>query len=134
MKTLIDYLNTLDPKRKLEMEKLHKFIQETLPNLQIKLWNFSGQTIGYGTYHYKTKSGCEGDMPIIGLSSRKQYISLYACGYDDKGYLLDTYQNKLQGAIVKKGCIQIKKLELVDLTILKEIIQKTAQSLALTKG
>jgi hypothetical protein len=38
--------------------------------------------IGYGPYHYKYATGREGDSCIIGLSGRKNYISLFAMGGD----------------------------------------------------
>ena len=33
--------------------------------------------VGFGEYHYKYKSGREGDWPITGFSPRKQNISIY---------------------------------------------------------
>src|SRR5262245_56591485 len=35
---------------------------------------------GFGSYHYKYESGREGDMPQIGISPRKQNITLYNGG------------------------------------------------------
>ena len=39
------------------------------------MWGTS--IIGFGTYRYKYESGREGDWPIVGLSPRKQNLTLY---------------------------------------------------------
>ena len=39
-----------------------------------KMWGTS--IIGFGSYHYKYKSGREGDWPITGLSPRKQNLTI----------------------------------------------------------
>ena len=40
-----------------------------------KMWGSS--IVGFGSYHYKYESGREGDMCLVGFSSRKSDISLY---------------------------------------------------------
>ena len=40
-----------------------------------KMWGTS--IIGFGSYHYKSASGREGDWMLIGFSPRKQNITLY---------------------------------------------------------
>jgi hypothetical protein len=45
--------------------------------------------IGFGSYHYRYKSGHEGDAPIVGFSPRKAAISLYVyTGAADQDELL----------------------------------------------
>lgn len=53
-----EYIAQIDEPRKHQIKKLHDFITETLPDLDVAIYH---NIIGYGKYHYKTKSGQEGD-------------------------------------------------------------------------
>lgn len=70
-----EYIDSLEGERKAEIEKIDKLIRKTVP--QLKPYMQSGM-LSYGTYKYKYASGKEGEWMVIGLSSRKNYISLYA--------------------------------------------------------
>src|SRR6185295_4967042 len=78
--------------------------------------------IGFGKYHYKYESGREGDMPLIGLSPRKQSLVLYLSGLDDE---LMPELKKLGPHSTGKVCLYIKRLADVDATILKKMIAKS---------
>lgn len=82
-----------------------------------KMWGPS--IIGFGTYHYKYDSGHEGDMCRIGFSPRKAALTLYILmgfeGYDELMAKLGKYKTS-------KTCLYIKKLEDVDVKVLKELI------------
>lgn len=79
-----------------------------------KMWGPS--IIGFGSYHYKYASGHEGDAPLIGFSPRKAAFSLYVYTPTEQSTpLLD----KLGKYKITKGCIYIKKLSDIDLSILK---------------
>ena len=78
--------------------------------------------IGFGTYHYKYKSGREGDMPIACFSPRKSELVLYGMmGFDGANSLLE----KLGKYKTGKGCLYIKRLSDVDLKLLDKMIQKS---------
>lgn len=82
--------------------------------------------IGFGQYHYKYESGHEGDICIIGFSPRKQNISLYILsGFKGQDNLL----KKLGACKAGKGCLYVKKLKDIDLTILEQIMKETIQFL-----
>ncbi len=84
---------------------------------QPKMWGPS--IIGFGTYHYKYESGHMGDAPLVGFSPRKAAISLYlASDFERKDQLLQQL-GKHKAAV---GCIYIKKLDDIDVNILKEMI------------
>jgi hypothetical protein len=78
--------------------------------------------IGFGSYHYKYKSGREGDWMKSGFSPRKQNLTIYTM-CDIKKY--DTYLNKLGKHKTGKGCLYIKKLDDVNQDILKELLSTT---------
>jgi|SRR6188768_4043430 len=82
-----------------------------------KMWGPS--IIGFGTYHYKYDSGHEGDMCRIGFSPRKAALTLYILmgfeGYDELMAKLGKYKTS-------KACLYIKKLEDIDVKVLKKLI------------
>lgn len=120
-KTVDELINKLAEPRRSEMLTLHKFIQETVPSLPIGLY---GAIIGYGNYHYKSKSGREGDWMIIGLASQKNYISLYICSLEDGEYLAEKHKDELPKTSIGKSCIRFKKLEDLDMQVLKKLLLK----------
>ena len=78
--------------------------------------------IGFGTYRYKYASGREGDWPIIGLSPRKQNLTLYIMpGFDDFTDLLA----KLGPHKTGKSCLYIKRLADIDRPTLTKIVTKS---------
>jgi hypothetical protein len=85
-----------------------------------RMWGPS--IIGFGSYHYKYDSGREGDMPLIGFSSRKAATVLYGLiGSSDSKDLLP----KLGKHSTGKGCLYIKKLSDVDQQVLEAMVVKS---------
>jgi hypothetical protein len=70
-KTIDEYIDSIEEPRKSEILKLDKFIKEAAPGLKP---HFAYNMLGYGSFHYKSKSGREGDWPVISLASQKNYI------------------------------------------------------------
>jgi hypothetical protein len=104
-----------EQKRKDSFEILRMIEQVTKE--QPKMWGTS--IVGFGSYHYKGKSGREGDWMIIGFSPRKQNLTLYLPGG------LEHFQgllSKLGKHSTGKGCLYIKRLSDVDVEVLKELI------------
>jgi hypothetical protein len=82
-----------------------------------KMWGSS--MVGFGSYHYKGKSGREGDWMLTGFSPRKQNLTLYLMGgFDEQKDLL----KKLGKYKTSVGCLYIKKLDDVDKKVLKELV------------
>ena len=125
-KTPAEYIKMIDEPRRSEIKKLHAFIQKTVPKL--KPFMQSGM-IGYGKIKYETKSGRSGDWFIIGLSSRKQYISVYACAADEKAgcYVPEKYKKELPKASIGRSCIRFKTMEDIDLKVLAKILKESAK-------
>ena len=120
MATVEEYLNGLSEPRRSEVAALHAFISKTFPHLKPSMQ--SGM-IGYGTYHYKYESGREGDAPVIGLSSRAQYISIYACE-------ASSHKAALPKANIGNSCIRIKRLSDIDLKALGKVLSEAAKRTA----
>ena len=84
-----------------------------------KFWGGTEQRIiGYGSYHYKGRSGAEGDWSVIGLAAQKNYLS-------------EVYGTRLGKVKAKRGNIQLKRASDVDLDVLREMAAR-ARELTLT--
>ncbi len=87
---------------------------------------FGSSIVGYGTYHYKYSSGHEGDAPLLAFSPRKPELVIYLYQEVVGPELLA----KLGKHKATKGCVYIKRLDDIDLAVLKTLFQK---SIAMTK-
>lgn len=126
-KTPEEYIDLVqDPDRKAEIIKLDALIKKVMPGSEPFI--LAGM-IGYGKFHYKSKSGREGDWSIIALASQKNYISVYVCGTDGEKYVAEQYKDKLPKASIGKSCIRFKKTADVDLKVLEEVIKKGVEVL-----
>ena len=111
-----------DQKRK-DAKELVKIFKE-VTKLPAKMWGTS--IIGFGSYHYKSdRSSQEGDWPLTGFSPRKANVSIYIMpGFKTFGPLLKKLgKHKVSGG----SCLYIKKLEDIDVKVLKEIIKESVK-------
>jgi predicted GIY-YIG superfamily endonuclease len=75
--------------------------------------------VGFGTFHYKSASGQEGDWFPVGFASRKAAITIYlGLSLDESTELLARLGKHTTG----KGCIYVKRLANVDLAVLQELV------------
>src|SRR4051812_38620345 len=105
-----EYLATLSEPRRSELKSLDAAIRKAVPKLKPHV-AYSGTMIGYGPYHYKYASGREGDCPIVALSSRAQYVSLYVSGHRAGKSIAEVAKPTLGKVTVGKACIRFKRLE-----------------------
>lgn len=121
-KAILDSVNTFlerieHPTRKENAMELDKLFR-SVTGLEPQLW--SGNMVGYGTYHYKYESGREGSFFMTGFSPRKTNLSLYIMpGYKDMGDRLE----KLGKHKLGKSCLYINKLADVDVSVLEGIVR-----------
>lgn len=119
-----DYINNItDEKRQNDVRELVKIFEAT-SGFPPKMWGEA--IIGFGSYHYKYESGHEGDAPLAGLSNRVAQISLYVYqDIDDKENLF----SQLGKVKTAKACIYIKKLEDINIDVLKKIITNSTKTI-----
>ena len=122
-----EYIEALPEPRRAQVRELHDFIRATVPELE-PFMERPGM-IGYGSYHYKYESGREGDSCIVGLVSRKNYISVYAMGGDGDRYVAQKYKEQLPKADIGKSCIRFKRPEDIDFEILARILQESERTM-----
>jgi hypothetical protein len=115
----------LPEERRAQVARLDAFIRKTVPQLKPFV---HGAMLAYGSYHYKYASGREGDWFRIGVASQKAYISLYACGADERGYVAERYKERLPKANVGKSCVRFKRFDDLDPGVLRELLQESARS------
>lgn len=97
-------------------------IMEKQSGFPAKMWGSA--IIGFGTYHYKYESGREGDAPLVGFSPRKTEFALYLSSEFDKRDELLKQFGKHKTA---KACVYVKKLEDVNVDVLKKMISNSVK-------
>ncbi len=117
-----EFLNSVTDQEKrkdcFEVLELMKSVTQEEPSM----WGDS--IVGFGEYHYKYKSGREGDWPLIGFSPRKQYLTLYIMsGFDRYDHLL----SKLGKYKTGKSCLYLKKLSDVDHNVLEKLASESVE-------
>ena len=87
---------------------------------------FGSAIVGFGEYHYKYASGTEGDAPAAGFSPRKAASVVYLNdGISAHEYLLARLGPHTHGV----GCLYLKDVAAVDLSVLEEIVRRSYATL-----
>lgn len=94
-----------------------------------RVW--SSGLIGFGTYHYKSSSGQEGDWFPVGFASRKAALTVYL-GVE-LGSLAEPL-GRLGKHTTGKGCIYIKRLSDVDAETLEQLVAEAYAHMRRTYG
>src|SRR5690606_2407376 len=112
------FLETISDEQKRNDSRVLCKLLEEITGTPAKMWGSS--VIGFDTYHYKYKSGREGDWMVVGFSPRKSQITIYIMdGFESyKGLLA-----KLGKHTTAKSCLYIKRLDDVDQSVLEELIR-----------
>ncbi len=96
-------------------------MMEQVVKTKPKMWGDS--VVGFGTYHYKYPSGREGDWFLTGFAPRKKALTLYImAGFTQYDALMD----KLGKYKTGKSCLYVKRLDDIDLSVLEELIEASA--------
>lgn len=117
-KSVDEYIQMIDEPRRSEFKKVFQVLQKSLKGE--KPFLISG-FIGFVPYHYKSKSGREGDWFVVGIANQKNYISVYICASDGDQYIAEKYRDRLPKANIGKSCIRFKKVDDVDLDVLGKL-------------
>ena len=115
--SVIDFLDQLPLNRQSDCRQLD-VMMEQLTGTKAKLWG--KDILGYGQYHYRYKSGREGDWFLCGFAARKQALTLYLLcdlSHQDIDFSnLGTYKKGV-------GCLYLKKLADVDFNKLTDLVR-----------
>lgn len=118
---VMDFINRVESVEKREDSLVLLKLYEEITGEKAVMWGDS--IIGFGSYHYKSeRSKQEGDWPLIGFSPRKQQLTLYFMdGFDKHKSDLE----KLGKHKVSVGCLYVKRLSEIDLSILQKMVSKS---------
>ena len=115
------FLNAVEPEKKRADSLVIRAMMEEITGEKATMWG--PRIVGFGSYHYRYETGREGDMPLVAFSPRKQALTLYVLtGFDAQDSLL----SKLGKHRTGKGCLYIKRLEDVDMEVLRELVKQSA--------
>ena len=116
------FLDQIEPEQKRKDSHALVALMSQITAEKPKLWGTS--IIGFGDYHYKYKSGREGDWFLTGFSPRKNALTVYLmCDLSHEGLNFDG----LGKYKLSKGCLYFKKIEVVDLNVLTQIIKDSIE-------
>jgi len=128
-KNVEDFLNTVENESKREDSFTILELMKQITGSEPIMWGDS--IIGFGTYHYKYASGREADWFLTGFSPRVQNLTLYIMsGFDEYDDLL----GKLGKHSTGKSCLYVKRLENIDLDVLKELVEKSVAHMKATNA
>lgn len=113
------FLKKIPETQKREDAQVILEMMEKATKAKAKMWGTA--IIGFGDRHLVYESGRELAWFVMGFSPRKQNFALYIPGAVEKQQVL---LKKLGKYKTGKGCLYVHKLEEIDTTVLKQIIQK----------
>lgn len=113
-----------DPRRRKESRELLRLFREVTGKRPV-LWGTS--IIGYGQYHYRYRSGREGDWMVTGFSPRKQALSIYIMPGFGRYTALMKRLGKYRTGV---SCLYVRKLEDVDVDVLRELVAASVADMA----
>jgi hypothetical protein len=94
-----------------------------------KMWGPA--MIGFGSYHYKYESGREGDWFVTGFSPRKQNLTIYImAGFSQ----YDELMKKLGKYKTGSSCLYVKRLDDIDQSVLKKLIEESGKYISKKYG
>ncbi len=122
--TTKEYIATLNPETAADSIAIVEMMQQ-ISGKEPALYN--ERTIGFDTYHYKYTTGREGDNFILGFYPRKGAITFYIM---DGTARYEKLLTRLGKHTVKGYCIVIKKLDDVDSSVLRQILQQSYSNIS----
>ena len=115
--SVASFVNKQSPQQKKESKTLIKMMREATGS-KPAMWGES--LIGFGDVYLKYASGRELDWFTIGFSPRKNNLSLYVLC---ESPLVDSLLKQLGPHKRGKGCLYVRALDIVDVTVLEKIIK-----------
>lgn len=120
--SVADYIAAIEPEsRRKDCMQLGALIEHTT-GWPPKMWGPG--IVGFGRYEYRYESGHSGAMCVVGFASRKAEISVYLAPYlsVNGGPEIAALFARLGKHKMGKGCLYIKKMADVDVSVLEELV------------
>ena len=110
-----------DPERRRDCQQLKK-LMSSITGHRARMWGDS--IVGFGNYHYKYKSGREGDWPLTGFSPRKQNLTVYIMPgfgqYETQLAMLGRHRHSV-------SCLYLRRLADLDMEALAYLIRDSVR-------
>lgn len=122
---VIDFLGKVTDAKRRDDCKVIVDLMAKATKAKPEMWGSS--IVGFGRYRYQYAGGREADWMMIGFSPRKNDLTLYITrGFESFPDLM-----KRLGKYKTRGsCLYIKKLDDVDLDVLKKLLEKSVEGMA----
>ena len=128
-KSVEDFLNSVENETKRQDSFAILEMMKEVTGDEPIMWGDS--IVGFGTYHYKYASGKDAEWFLTGFSPRVQNLTLYIMdGFEEYDEMLD----KLGKHSTGKSCLYVKRLENIDLDVLREMIEKSVAHMQATNA
>ncbi|MFZ2522194.1 MAG: DUF1801 domain-containing protein [Minisyncoccia bacterium] len=124
-KTVKEYIDSVQKERKETIVFLNNFIQKISPKFKAYM---AYNMLGYGSFPYKNYKKEMASWPVVALANQKNYISLYVCAVKSGKYLAESHKNELGKVSVGRSCIRFKKLEDLNLPVLKKVLKEAVKN------
>lgn len=113
-----DFINSVPDERRRNEAQTLRALMERISGEPAVMWGPS--MIGFGSEHYRYETGREGDIFVVGFSPRKAALSLYGMlgVFSEHPELFEELGPYRAG----KGCLYLKRLTDVNVSILEKII------------
>ena len=121
-KSVVEFIEAVEPEQKRKDAFILLDLFRELTGEEAVLWGPS--LIGYGKYKYTYASGHGGEFFVAGFSPRKTALTVYIMSGFSKH---DELMAKLGKFKTGKSCLYIKKLEDVDMEVLKTLILESVR-------
>jgi hypothetical protein len=107
-----------DPRRRADAQAVCALMTE-VTGVEPEMWGTS--IVGFGAYHYADGKGRINDWPAVGLSPRKQSLTLYISGgFDGYADLLARLGRHTTG----RACLYLPRVSEVDEGMLRQIVRQ----------
>ena len=119
------FLNSIENAQKRKDSKELAKLMKEVTGYNPVMWGSS--LVGYGSYHYKSeRSRQEGDWPLTGFSPRVQNMTVYIMPGFQR---YDALMKKLGKYKTGVSCLYFKKLEDIDLAVLRKLVKESVDYL-----
>lgn len=117
------FLATVDKARRKDCQTIVDLMRAAT-GAEPEMWGAS--IVGFGRYQYRYESGREGEWMMVGFAPRKNDLTLYVLpGIDAFPDLLPRLGKYKTG----KSCLYVRKLDDVDLGVLRALVEKSVARL-----
>jgi Domain of unknown function (DU1801) len=119
------FLDSIDDERRRKDCKAVLKLMKDVTQAQPEMWGSS--IVGFGRYRYNYDSGREGEWMMTGFAPRKGDLTLYIMAGFER---IPELMKRLGKFKTGKSCLYVKKLEDVDMDVLRDIVSKSVEKMS----